>query len=323
MVKLSLKNTTCLLLALLIYAAGFTGCTTGISSTSTPDLPPGFTTIAVPDVDLSGYIYLNQGNPVTISTDILPEEIDLTDETVGIETAQLWMGPDVNSIGGAVTFSSTSSAQVVNTFIDLYDVSVWTMTGGKALYAVNDDPGQWTDTLKNALKNGLLIDPSSKYTDAAKDFLYFPSNPPSEPFAAGSIDLNSRIFESASSSLNVSLTDYLSGLQSAKIDRLNFVAYSAQPFTISSDTLTMQYLNSLKLSVLAVGHSGYPDVALSLYFDKAMSDAGLTKYTTDNVDIYKYPLDEATVLVAHKGSVIYASVSQTEVTAEQLLLSCF
>jgi hypothetical protein len=323
MIKLSLNKAAGIVLALLIYAAGLSGCVTGSTGSSTPDLPAGFTTIAVPDVDLAGYIYFNQGSPVTISTDVLPEEIDLTDETVGIEAAQLWLGPDVNSVGGTVTFSTTSSVQDINEFIDSYGVSVWTMSGGKSLYAVNDDSSQWTDSLKNALKNGLLIDPASKYADAAKDFLYFPSNPPCEPFAAGSIDLNSSIFESASSSLNVSLTDYLSGLQSAKIDRINFVAYSTQPVNISSDTLTTEYFSSLNLSVLAVGHSSYPDVALSVYFDKAMSDAGLTKYTTDNVDIYKYPLDEATVLVTHKGSVIYAAVSQTENAAEQLLLSCF
>ena len=54
MIKLSLNKAAGIVLALLIYAAGLSGCVTGSTGSSTPDLPAGFTTIAVPDVDLAG-----------------------------------------------------------------------------------------------------------------------------------------------------------------------------------------------------------------------------------------------------------------------------
>lgn len=92
---------------------------------------------------------------------------------------------------------------------------------------------------------------------------------------------------------------------------------------VSSKTITEDYIDSLQLCILAIGRSTYPGVTLSIFFDKAMTDAGFTKYTVGNVDLYKYSLAGMKLLVAHKGNVIYAAASKSEGPAKQLLLSCF
>ncbi len=59
------------------------------------------------------------------------------------------------------------------------------------------------------------------------------------------------------------------------------------------------------------------------FFDKAMQDAGLTKYSVRGVDVYEYPAGNVRLLVAHKGNVIYVAAALSKEIAENLLLSSF
>lgn len=318
MVKSLVLKFVCLLIALLVFVPNLTACvaTTG---NSTPLLPSDFENTPVPDVNLGGYIYLNQGTSITIPTDLLPTNSN----PISIKSAQLWLGPDVNSVGGAVSFESQADAQVVSQLIKSYKDPVWSLANSNIIYAANNDSGQWTASLKNAVTQQQMVSVASKYPEVASDFAYFPNDPPSNPFAAGFIDLNSNLIESISTSLGLSLTNYTSALESAKISRVCFVIYSAQSLKVSSETITEDYINSLQLGVLALGRSTYPDIALSLFFDEAMGNAGFTKYSVDDVDLYKYSVEGVKLLAAHKGNVIYAAASQSEGLAEKLLLSCF
>lgn len=318
MVKSLVLKLVCLFIALSVFVPNLMGCeaTPGIS---TPLLPSDFANTPVPDVNLGGYIYLNQGSPITIPTDLLPTNAN----SISIKSAQLWLGPDVNSVGGAVSFESQADAQVVSQLIKSYKAPVWSLASSNILYAANNDSGQWTSSLKNAVTQQQMVSIASKYPEVQGDFTYFPSAPPSKPFAAGFIDLDSNLIESISTSLGLSLADYTSALESAKISRVCFVIYSAQSLKVSSETTTEDYINSLQLGVLALGRSTYPGITLSISFDKAMSDAGFTKYSVDNVDLYKYSSEGIELLVAHKGNVIYAAAAKSEGLAEKLLLSCF
>lgn len=318
MVKSLVSKLAWLFAGLLIFVPNLAGCeaTPGVS---TPLLPSDFTNTPVPDVNLDGYIYLNQGNPITILPDFLAPNI----HQISVESAQLWLGSDANSIGGAVSFQNQADAQLISQLIKSYKAPVWSLTNSKVIYAVNNDSLQWTSSLKNALSQHQMASVTGKYPEVANDFAYFPAEPPSKPFVAGFINLDSNLAESIGTSFGLSLHEYTTALKSAKISRVNFIVYSAQPITISSKTLNEAYINSLQLGILAVGHSAYPSIALSAFFDKAMSDAGFTKQTVSNIDLYEYPLAGVKVLVAHKGNVIYAAASRTKELTEKLLLSCF
>ena len=95
------------------------------------------------------------------------------------------------------------------------------------------------------------------------------------------------------------------------------------PITVSSETVNQTYIDSMKTGLLALGRSSYPDVAFALFFDTTMSDAGFTKRSANGIDLYEYSEEDAAVIIARDGNVIYAAVSQFKDVAERLVLSCF
>jgi hypothetical protein len=305
-----------ILTALLLIGINLGGCDAGLSS-GNPLLPVGFTEALVPNIGLDGYVYLNQGIPISISPDVAAGMIP----QISIESAQLWLGPDVNAAGGAVQFGSEANAGWVSQTIKSYNLPVWTLSDGNKLYGTYNDGGTWTASLRDGINQQQMVSPKIKYPEIQSDFTNFPQSPAMNPCAAGFLNLNGTLLDSIGNKLPVA--DYKTALQSARISRVSFIAYTGKTFEISRGTLNKEYLNSLQPGVIALGRSEYPGVALSLFFDKAMTDAGLTKYSLNNVDIYEYPAGSVTVLVAYKGNVIYAAASLNKETAEKLLLSCF
>jgi hypothetical protein len=323
LIKTRILFISCLFFILFCFI-GMAGCSTVGGITDVPLLPAGFSSTNIPDVSLSAYIYVNQGSPIAVSKDILPITIkqQITSD-ISVQYVQLWAGSDVNSIGGSVNVGNTSTAQNISKLISSYKLPVWSMVNGNVIYAANTDTGRWTASLKNALSQNIMINPSTKYADVAADFYNFPTNPDSNPFAAGYIDLNSGLVDSISAKSGVSLSQYISGLKSAGISRLCFVAYGLQNASISSKTLNVNYLNSFKSGVLVLGRSAYPDIALSLFFNDAMSNAGFKKYAADTIELYRYTTNGIEILIARNGNIIYAAAAQTKETAEKLILSCF
>jgi hypothetical protein len=318
MSKLSILKFVSLLAALLVFAPYLTGCKV-TSAVSIPLLPPGFLNTPVPDVNLDGYIYLNQESPIIISPDLLRIAIP----EISIESAQLWLGPNANSVGGAVYFESQADAQLIYQLMKSSSIPIWSLATGKVIYVVNNDPGQWNSLSEDALTKQRVLSLEAQYPEILADFAYFPANPPLKPFGAGFIDANSNLVDSISASYGLALNNYKSALTLAKISRISFVAYTEQPLTISSKTLTEEYIKSFHVGILAIGRSNYPGIAISILFDKAMAHAGFIKQTVSNIDMYEYSLSGVELVVAHKGNVIYVAASQTKELAEKLLLSCF
>ena len=238
------------------------------------------------------------------------------------DTAQIWLGSDVSLVGGSVNFTNESDASKIFALIDTLPISIWKLQNGKTIYAASDEPSSWLETLKTALSQQKMINPAARYPEAVTDFYYFPSSPPDKPFAAGFIDLSTRLATSIGENFGLSLEDYLSALKSARISSLALVAYSAKTFTPLPTDISETYINNLQLSLLGVARSAYPSVVLSLFFDKAMTDGGFTKYNAADVTIYDLKIENITILVARLGSVIYAAAAQDRGNAERLLLSC-
>ena len=307
-----------LLLILSLALVSDPGCET-TPNISTPLLPSGFTDALVPDVNLDGYLYLNQSSPVVISSDLMKA----TGPQISVRSAQLFLGPDTDSIGGSVSFQSQADAQLAVQLMKSITIPLWSLANGNIIYAANTDSGDWTSSVKNAFSQQQMVNPSAKFPETREDFAYFPSNPPSKPIVAGFVNTTGNLVDSIGTRTELSLTDYTSVLKSAGISRISFVVYCAKPITISSKTLSEAYIDSLQVSALAVGRSSYPSIAVSAFFDTAIESAGFTKYTINNVDMFEYPLGNAEIAAGHKGNVIYVAVSPSKDLVEKLLLSCF
>lgn len=310
-------QTACSIVGLMVFIVNLTGCSA--ADGSYPLLPSGFADVTVPDVTLGGYVYLNQSVPIEITPDFTPVGLD----KVSVDSMQVWAGADADSYGGLIDFQNQADAAKVVKLINSVKLPAWTMNNGKIIYAVNSTAGTWNTALKDAITRQKMVSAATKYPEIKTDFTCFPANPPLKPFAAGFLDLNSTLAESVANKLHISLSNYMSALKMAGISRICFVGYGAQAIEVSSKYLTLEYFNSLQLSAIVMGRSSYPDLVIAAAFEKAMIEAGFNKTTVNNVDIYAYSPTGINVLVAHKGNIIYAAVSQSNNNAQNLLLSCF
>jgi len=128
-----------LLLILSLALVSDPGCET-TPNISTPLLPSGFTDALVPDVNLDGYLYLNQSSPVVISSDLMKA----TGPQISVRSAQLFLGPDTDSIGGSVSFQSQADAQLAVQLMKSITIPLWSLANGNIIYAANTDSRDWT-----------------------------------------------------------------------------------------------------------------------------------------------------------------------------------
>ncbi|MFQ5861386.1 MAG: hypothetical protein ACE5IG_07570, partial [Dehalococcoidia bacterium] len=94
------------LLLLLLVALLATGCTAGLPL-GEPSLPPGFLETSVPDVELQGYVYVNQGRPMQVPSLTFMKRSDMPSglaQTVEITSVALWIGPTVAQTGVHIQF---------------------------------------------------------------------------------------------------------------------------------------------------------------------------------------------------------------------------
>lgn len=311
----------CLVAVLTLSVINLASCGASPSTpaAAAPLLPQGFMSAQVPNVALDGFVYIDQGTPFTFSP---PNSSDQRPQ-VTVNSALVWLGPDVNTAGGEANFASPADAQAVNTDIGSGGVPVWSLVNGSTLYSVVKSPSTWTSSLETAITNQQFVSITASAPNLANMFTYFPSNPGLTPFAAGFIDLTTGPINSISNLVSSPITGYISDLQMAQISNLSFIAYSGKPLTLPATTLGPTDITSLQLGVLAVGVSGYPSAVISTLFGSEITGAGFTSYTASGVNIYQYQAGTITILVASKGNVIYVSLAQSKDLAQTLLLSCF
>lgn len=285
------------------------------SKSSEPLLPRGFNSAAIPDIDMEGYIYLNQSTPVTVSANVLPG----TSTGFGVDSASIWLGPGIKGAGGVVELTDMTAAQSLAQQISSTDKNLWTNIKGKTLYLTSGS-GDWTASLQSAITGQNMTALGDKYPDIQENFNHFPANPPAKPVAAGFLRLDGKLIESIGSEANIPFADIAPVLQSARINSISFVLYGQSAIEITESS-GEDFLQELGLGAIIVGRSGYPSFLIGFFFDRAAQGAGLEKDAVEDINIYSYPVAGMTVLVAREGDILYGAIAQSRQIAEQLLLS--
>jgi hypothetical protein len=303
--------------ALVLPLAGLFGCSARTPEQSRPLLPQGFDIAVLPDVDIQGYVYVNQQAQLSISAPLLPGST----AGVGVDSAGVWFGSSIEVCGAALDMRRESEAQLVAGLRSLGSWPLWAFATGRRVFLAAGS-GVWTENLKATLFNQRMKTLVSKYPVIWGDFAYFPGSPPVKPVGGGFLRIDGELIGSLGSALSFPVASFTQPLQAEGISYVTYLLYADQPIVLP-EKIDSSLLGKTGLRVLAVGHSGYPSLLFGLGFDSFVQQSGLSKTTVGGVDIYAYPTlaPGIEMLLGREENVVYFSIASTREMAEGLLLS--
>jgi len=302
---------------LVLPLAGLFGCATRTPERPLPLLPQGFDVALLPNVDIQGYIYVNQQAQLSISAPLSPTFTAV----VGVDSAGGWFGPSIEAFGAALEMRRETEAQALAGLRSLGQLPLWALATGRRVF-VAAGLGAWTENLKAALFMQRMSTLATKYPVIWGDFAYFPGSPPARPVGGGFLRIDGELMGSLGSAVSFPLASFTQPLQAEGISYVTYLLYADRPIELP-EKIDSGLLKKVGLRVLAVGHSGYPPILFGMGFDTFVQQAGLSRTTVRGTDIYTYPppAPGIEVLVGRKENVVYFSIAPTREMAEGLLLN--
>jgi hypothetical protein len=297
--------------------AGLLGCAARTPERPQPLLPQGLDLALLPNVDIQGYIYVNQQARLSTSAPLLPA----LPAGVGVDSASGWFGPSVEAFGAALDMRSETEAHALAGLGSLGQLPLWALATGRRVF-VAAGSGAWTENLKAALLMQRMSTLASKYPVVWGDYAYFPASPPATPVGAGFLRLDGELVGSLGSALNFPVVSFTQPLQAEGISYVAFLLYADQPLELP-ERIDSDLLRTVGLRILVVCHSGYPPVLFNLGFDTFVQQVGLSRTTVRGTDIYTYPppAPGIEVMVGRKENFVYISIAPTREMTEELLLN--
>ncbi|MBU2008618.1 MAG: hypothetical protein KJ624_02005 [Chloroflexi bacterium] len=292
------------------------GCATPPSQRA-PLLPQGFDVALLPNVDIQGYIYVNQQAQLSISATLSPG----FPAGVGVNSASGWFGPSVEAFGAALDMRRETEAQLLSGLRTLGALPLWALASGRRVFLAAGS-GVWTENLKAALFTQRMSPLATKYPAIWGDFAYFPGSPPARPVGGGFLRIDGELVGSLGPALGFPVATLTQPLLAAGISYAPFLLYADGPIELP-ERIDGDLFKRVGLRALVVGHSGYPPLLFTLGFNSFVQQAGLSRTTVRGMDIYTYPAPAPGIemLLGRKENLLYISIAPTREMAEGLLLS--
>lgn len=289
-----------------------TGCILEEAEPLTPPLlPPGFEDSKVPDINLDGYLYIAQENPILVG-----EEFSLPFEA-NVEQASGCLSPTGSreASWAKIVFSSSDDAQAAYQAIPESQDS-WKFCQGSDLFFVYGQ-GSGAQSLIRATTQDDFILFRHAYRSIYKMMDRLPTNPPGNPVGAGFLRPGDN-FENwlrgdygEATDLEFALLDLTDTLEKAKIGEIVIGAYSEKDLNM----VNWEELQESGLSALLIGKSSYPGLVIS----QVLPRTGLTEESIEDEKIYVATFDSAHVATKSVGSYIYISIAPKLEEAKYLL----
>ena len=305
----------CLLLVLPL--AGVFGCSGPSPARAQALLPQGFGADLLPDVDIQGYMYVNQEAHLSGSAPLAPG----LPAGMGVDSASLWFGPSTGAMGATLDMRRESEAQALASLRNVGDSPVWALAIVQRVFLAAGS-GAWSESLKGALFTQRMSLLAAKYPVIWGDFAYFPARPPARPVGGGFLRIDGALMGSIAAALKFPIASFTQPLQTAGISYVTYLLYSDLPVQLP-DRIDSELLSKSGVRVLIAGHSGFPPILFGFGFDTFVQQAGLSKTTVRGADMYTYPAPAPgiEVVVGRKENLVYFAIAQTRELAEGLLLS--
>lgn len=320
------------LIALITVALLLAGCSPSLVK-PTPKLPPGFLETPVPAGDLSAYLYLSQGSPITIPLERFGDPAQAVGnprfvripETVGINRLALAVGPDLGSFGGAIEFESASRGFYNDIQAEMAEivasgqpeVTVW--RGNKELFLVRGTGG-WADAMKVALQSGDASRFQDAYPDIWELMRLLPERPPGEPVAAGFLKVDTGLLDSLTSKAGLGLRGLGQALGAIRITDVAYVVYTDNTSLALPEDVGREYLEEAGVGAVFVVRSAYPGFLLSFFLNTFADRVGLQKGTeVSGEDVLSKDLDGMYLVAKPLDNTLFLVLAPTRERAEALM----
>ena len=295
-----------------------------------PLLPVGFADTQVPQVPLSAYLYINQGEAITFTTAHFLDEETLDKgqllslpETVGLDALRMWAGPSMGSFGALFDYASAQEAQVISQFLQLQQEGlqgVWHRQEADQFSLVNGSDA-WATSLRDALEQGRGVALEEEYPEVWETVRMLPENPPSQPVAAGFIRLDEELIESFASKAGIEAPGMAPAAGFMRIKAIAFAVYTDAPLVVG-DEVNQSYFTEAQVSGVFVARSSYPGFLISLALSILSSRTALEEVSlNEDTSAFYLPLDQLHLMVSHQGSVVFGSLAPSRERAQELLAS--
>ena len=342
-----LGRTGLALTGLLLGTFALTGCAEGIPQRD-PELPPGFADYLLPDVDINGYIYIQQAEPFVIPISHFADEELLGElgevpqglgelaQALGVELGipeqleldllSLIVGPEVeNAFGALFEFAQDSHAAFAVSALEqeALEERPWYLQRGTELF-VSPDKGGWIADFQDAVTSGQRVRLEDKYEDAWRAIRMLPEDAPGEPIAAGFVRVDRVLLEALAERAEVDIGILTPALGVIRIRTASFAVYSDGPVQLPEEA-TEAYFRSAGLSAVYIARSGYPSFLLSFFFDNFADRVGMEKVTLSNgetaLHVQMEGLEGLHLVVKNLGSTIVFTLAADQQRAEELMAS--
>ncbi|MBI4282273.1 MAG: hypothetical protein HY672_02130 [Chloroflexi bacterium] len=314
--------------ALIVLLATLTllavGCS-GSPAQGNPALPPGFTDAPIPGVDLSAYLYVSQGTPLSIPSrwfgDLAFAQTNAAfpalDDSVGVRTAWVGVGPTIDQYAREIVFNGEPEADAAVRLANSRPLTQAWRTGADV--GIVYGTGEWPATAKTALQGSDGRPFSEAYPDSWELLRMAPSSPPGKPVAAGFANVGGNLLEQAATRAGVSLSGVGTALGSLKVAQVAFVAYTDADLSVKDD-VGPAYFKEHEASALAVMKSGYPGFLLGFFLNSFAGQAGLEKGNqVAGQDVLTRELGDAYLIVKPMGNVVFMAIAPEKSGAEKLM----
>jgi hypothetical protein len=321
-----MRRTANVTLLAVVAAALLLGACTANPEPGTPKLPPGFLEAGIPAGDLSGYLYLSQESSLVVSLDLLGDfqttslaDLAGTSVAVSISDIAAWVGPNLESFGGRVSFNATVSPDTAQAVLSSrVDFDVW-RRDSQVLFVRG--AGEWANGIKSSLQSG----DTQRFQDAFPDTWalmgLLPSDPPATPVAAGFSSTSGGTLDELSSKMDLDLGGLSQAFGAINVTEIVFAAYANDAIIIPGQ-IYRDFLSSSRVGAIIVARSTYPGAILSFFLDSFADQIGLSDGPTiSGEEVLSRELDGIHLLVKPLGNTIFLTIAPSQAMAEALMAS--
>ena len=310
------------LLALLGLAA--TGCASSYA-VGNALLPEGIETAQIPDVEITGYLYVNAESPISLPVAGFEPgsngSLDPALTQLDLNRAAIVIGPSIDSFGGAFDFESGRQAnEALRVFqINQGDEESWGEVSSNRLLMVHG-ADSWAESVRNAFESNSLV-ALPDHQGLRWDILTnLPKNPPSRPIVAGIIRLDEGFPEALTGKVDFDLSGMDTAFGLVRVDTFGFGLYADSSIEVP-DRFGLEFLEDTGYGVLLVSRSSYSGFLVAFMLGVVAGQTGMETIDIGNTNARYSTMGGIHLILKNKGNLVFAALAANRQSAEELILS--
>ena len=283
-----------------------------------PALPQGFEDAKLPDVELKGYLYMDAGRPISLTSETFTGAA-VAGELVSVRRIAGLMGQKEDWLGTRIEFASEREAGLVSDWMAAKTAAP-AQVGPQGLHLSMVWGGeQWATALQGQWESSADISIQERYPEIWEVVQLLPSRPPARPVAAGFARDLSLVVQMLLERTDTSFSGLEDALPLVRLHTTAFAVY-AEDLEVVPAELTGGTLQEMGLGVVAVTRSEYPGFVLGVVLDGIAGTGGLERVRIARRTFYYRHLGGHVHLMTKSyGSALYVALAPSRDEAQELI----